>query len=76
MKSIQSIIKINVFYHYFDRLEARFLKYDDSDNEIYHLIYLLYDEPSGLDCKVIGWGYLNTSLDTATPLFGYLNKNK
>jgi hypothetical protein len=38
---------LNVFYryfdqyHYFDRLEARFVKYDDSDSESKNIIYLL-----------------------------------
>jgi hypothetical protein len=41
--------KFNVFYryfdqyHYFDRLEARFVKYDDSDSESKNIIYLLCD---------------------------------
>jgi hypothetical protein len=30
-------------YHYFDRLEARFVKYDDSDSESKNIIYLLCD---------------------------------
>jgi 3-deoxy-D-manno-octulosonic-acid transferase len=40
---------INVFYRYFDqyryfdRLEARFVKYDDSDSESKNIIYLLCD---------------------------------
>jgi hypothetical protein len=35
-------------HHYFDRLEARFVKYEGSDSEIMHLIYLLYDVPRSL----------------------------
>jgi hypothetical protein len=30
-------------YHYFDRLEARFVKYDDDDSENNNIIYLLRD---------------------------------
>ncbi len=28
-------------YHYFDRLEARFVKYDDSDSESENIIYVM-----------------------------------
>jgi hypothetical protein len=45
---------LNVFYRYstatltgHDRLTARFFKYDDSDSEMIHLIYLLYDVSRG-----------------------------
>ncbi len=31
-----------------DRLKARFFKYDGSDSEIKHLIYVLYDVPRSL----------------------------
>ncbi len=30
-------------YHYFDRLEARFVKYDDDNSESKNIIYLLCD---------------------------------
>jgi hypothetical protein len=30
-------------YHYFDSLEARFVKYDDDDSENKNIIYLLRD---------------------------------
>jgi hypothetical protein len=42
-------IYINVLYHYFDqyhffnRLESQFIKYDDSDSERKNFIYLLLD---------------------------------
>jgi 3-deoxy-D-manno-octulosonic-acid transferase len=35
--------KFSLLYHYFDRLEARFAKYDDSDSESKNIIYLLCD---------------------------------
>ncbi len=39
-------------YHYFDRLKAGFVTYDDNDTEISHLIYFLHNVPRGLDFMI------------------------